>query len=86
MSRDRSIAAPPTIGFMESILSICICAEALPFAIAIDATANSSIRHTFFTGFITFLFWNFNLCELGEYTEGARKADCVEVKVLVLGF
>jgi len=71
------MAAPPTIGFLESILFIFICAEALPLAIAIDAAANSSIRHTFFTGFITFLFsLNLICANFGEYTEGAGEADC----------
>jgi hypothetical protein len=55
MSRERSMGAPPTIGFSESILFI-ICAEALLFTIAIDATANSSIRLTFFTGLLPSFF------------------------------
>src|SRR5258706_6758459 len=76
MSRERSIAAPPTIGFVESILFICICAEALPLAIAIETAANSSMRNTFFTGLITFLFFELDLCELAEYTEGVGQADC----------
>src|SRR5258705_12562669 len=69
MSRERSIAAPPTIGFIESILFICICAEALPLAIAIETAANSSMRFTLLTVLLP-SFLEVDLCELGEYTEG----------------
>src|SRR5258705_646887 len=72
MSRERSIAATPTIGFVESILFICICAEALPLAIAIETAANSSMRLNLFTVLIP-SFLEVNLCELGEYTEGLAK-------------
>src|SRR6185503_2993212 len=50
MSFDLNIAAPPTIGFELSI----ICADALLFAIEIDATASSTMTNNFFT-VVTFL-------------------------------
>src|SRR6185369_432667 len=72
MSRELSIAAPPTIGFIESILFICIFAEALPLAIAIETAANSSMRLNLFTVLLP-SFSELDLCELGGYTEGLAK-------------
>src|SRR5258708_8553137 len=65
MSFALSMGEPPTIGFMSVAF---ICAYAGWLAIAIDATANSTMTNTFFTASYLPLLEEMFL-ELGEYTE-----------------